>query len=521
MTAKCGELASSRARRRVGAEVGVLFGTALAFLLALGPAADAVADSRPVSYALLIGSTKAGPGQEALRYAHRDATRLADVLDELGAYPRSHLTVLRDPSPKGVFEALNAIAAKLKSHQQRDQKTRFLFYYSGHARARALNLGTDEVPLERLRAQLEAMPATVTLAILDACQTGAISGVKGAFRAPDFSYHSIDELEMSGVAVIASSSASEYSQEAKELRSSYFTHHLVVALRGAADRDGDGRVTLDEAYRYAYHRTLIDTSKTAVGKQHPTLETKLTGMGDMVLSEPRIASSSLVLPKKESADLLIVREDVRHVVAEVHKAGGSEVRLALPPGRYRAMLSGRDQRHLECRFELRRQSTTTFDRSACRPIAQPTATPKGAELNPGPAPHARTQWTHLSMELGLGLSLPHNGDYAQTLEDYGYERDGYDLLPNLQLTALLHLSRHFAVGLGAAYLGPRHFYRSREVPFPGLPSQETPDSRYSWTTYGLFAALRASYPIQQGLVIPYAELDLGLSLADREMHATG
>ncbi|MDJ0764516.1 MAG: hypothetical protein QNJ97_16180 [Myxococcota bacterium] len=51
----------------------------------------------------------------------------------------------------------------------------------------------------------------------------------------------------------------------------------MVGLRGAADNNQDGRVTLAEVYQYAYNNTLVDTSGTRVGKQHVTLENQLRG----------------------------------------------------------------------------------------------------------------------------------------------------------------------------------------------------------------------------------------------------
>ena len=63
--------------------------------------------------------------------------------------------------------------------------------------------------------------------------------------------------------MLASSSGSELSQESETLRSSYFTHHLLVGMRGAGDANRDGQVSIDEAYRYAYHQTLLATAETA------------------------------------------------------------------------------------------------------------------------------------------------------------------------------------------------------------------------------------------------------------------
>ena len=61
---------------------------------------------------------------------------------------------------------------------------------------------------------------------------------------------------------LAATAASEDAQESDELRGSFFTHYLVSGLLGAADEDGDGAVTLAEAYDHAYAATLRATSRT-------------------------------------------------------------------------------------------------------------------------------------------------------------------------------------------------------------------------------------------------------------------
>ena len=57
-------------------------------------------------------------------------------------------------------------------------------------------------------------------------------------------------------------SAGEDAQESDDIKGSFFTHHLVSALRGAADEDMDGRVVLEEAYRYTYNETLRASNRT-------------------------------------------------------------------------------------------------------------------------------------------------------------------------------------------------------------------------------------------------------------------
>ena len=64
----------------------------------------------------------------------------------------------------------------------------------------------------------------------------------------------------------------------------------------------DGRVTLDEAYSYAYGRTVAATAATRSGAQHPTYDYDLHGAGEVVLNgmslsrrDSHFANSGLVV----------------------------------------------------------------------------------------------------------------------------------------------------------------------------------------------------------------------------------
>ena len=291
----------------------------------------------PLRYALLIGSNDGGPGQGRLRYAEDDARRVGEVLSTLGGYDESRIVRLLHPTPADVNAALARLHDRLAAHAAKGEQAQLFFYYSGHARADALNLGPAQLPLAELRARVLALPATLSIVVLDACQSGAFSRIKGASRAADFSFNSVERLHTEGVAVIASSSGQELSQESDELKSGYFTHHLLVALRGGGDLDRDGRVTLSEAYGYAYGRTLAATAVTAVGEQHVTLETELQGKGDIALTQPSSASARLHVPEAWSGRVLVQRLPSWSVLAELDKAsGGPAIDLALPPGAYAA-----------------------------------------------------------------------------------------------------------------------------------------------------------------------------------------
>jgi hypothetical protein len=298
------------------------------------PAPPAPPAPEIASYALVVGSNLPGPGQAELRYAEDDARRVGATLAEIGGYAPGAIDVLVRPTADALRRRLDQLTRRVAADAAAGKQARVLFYYSGHARSTALDLGPAALPLDELRQRLLAVPATLKIVVLDACQSGAFSRVKGAAPAADFSWSSRQHLDASGVAVLASSSGSELSQESELLRSSYFTHHLLVGLRGAGDANRDGSVSIDEAYRYAYHHTLVATSATAVGGQHVVLEVELKGHGEVPLSYPRPATSSIELPAALAGYTLIQDRQAKAVVAEVQKARGAPARVAVAPGEY-------------------------------------------------------------------------------------------------------------------------------------------------------------------------------------------
>ena len=468
------------------------------------PSGLARAETGPAQYALLVGSNRPGQGQQALRWAARDAERVAMALTELGGYSRDRLRVLTDPSRDELLAALESIAGRLAEHARRSEQTVFIFYYSGHARSRALNLGRDELALDELRVRLEGSGATVTLVMLDACQTGAISRVKGVEPAADFSHNSVLGLTTAGLVVMASSAASELSQESERLQGSFFTHHLVAALRGAADEDTDGRVTLSEAYRYAYNRTLVSTAATAVGRQHVTLETDLRGRGEMVLSWPATASARLSLSSELDGEVLVHRSDSASVVAEVHKAAGSSLRLALPEGEYTALVRRVDQLD-RCRLDLRSRKTVALNLSECEQVPFAEVEVKGRAEGEVPL-------ETMGFELAMGGFTGRRDTYVSTLEDFGFDPDEglFSDWPDFHISAAVTWSPWRYVSLVATFSNLDSGTFDREM------QEMSGDFRrqvFEWESYRLGIGLRASVPLARGWVVPYAQASGGLTFA--------
>jgi hypothetical protein len=112
-------------------------------------------------------------------------------------------------------------------------------------------------------------------------------------------------------------------------------------MRGAADTSRDGKITLDEAYGWAWARTIEATFSTRGGVQRPAYSVDLRGSGQLVIAEPARATSRLTLDVKPAGHWLIVADANKQLVADVEKGEGP-MTLAVAPGSYRVQLRTSD-----------------------------------------------------------------------------------------------------------------------------------------------------------------------------------
>jgi Caspase domain len=297
---------------------------ALATALLAG-AAPARAEQR---LAVIVGNNRGG-SKPALRYAERDARQVARVLRDLGGVDQVHLLLGRSSADlRRLLDSVHRRAA------QRPDRTVLFFFYSGHADEQALLMDRDRLAFTELRRRLKAVPARVTVAFIDACQSGQLARSKGGRSVSTVNVSFAGDRASRGQVFISSSAGDETSQESDALRASYFTHYLVSALRGAADDSGDGRVSLQEAYRFVYRNTVERTSRTLAGVQHPTYDVKLSGRGQLVLTELSKSASAIILARAATGTFQLYDSPRQNLVAEVKKQAGKQVRIALRPGRY-------------------------------------------------------------------------------------------------------------------------------------------------------------------------------------------
>lgn len=286
-------------------------------------------------FALIAGNDHGGPGTRPLSYAKEDARKVWDVLTRLGNVRVEDATLLLDGDAAHFVAALGEAERRARVAAARGERTALIVYYSGHAKDGALRLGASALPLAALKARLAQEPFDVRIGIFDACQSGAMTRTKGARKAPAFEIDTRGDRDARGMVILTSSAADEDSQESDLIGGSYFSHHLASGLLGGADKSGDGRVTLSEAYAYAYDRTVADTAGSAAGAQHPTFSYDLAGNGDLVLTDVVARREGLLFPAQAPAGTYFLVDAKGFVAAEIVKAAGASRQIALAPGRYR------------------------------------------------------------------------------------------------------------------------------------------------------------------------------------------
>lgn len=166
-----------------------------------------------------------------------------------------------------------------------------LFYYSGHSdevdgesylvtrNGRLLVLSDTAVRVSRIKEIMDEAPARAKVIVLDACHSGADIGGKGPKPMSDEFIRRIFE-EAEGLAILASCKQGQLSYEWRAQEQSAFTHFLLEAWTGQADREEKGFVTVQDTSRHVTNGVKLWASQRKVS-QTPTLQASVAG--DIIL----------------------------------------------------------------------------------------------------------------------------------------------------------------------------------------------------------------------------------------------
>lgn len=362
-------------------------------------------------FAFVAGVNDGGYERVRLRYAASDAQAFSAVIEQLGGVRVEDRILLVNPSfaefQDGLRRIRSQVQAAVADASAGRLRCELIVYYSGHADDEGLLLGRERFPYSRLRREVSEVEADVRIAVVDSCSSGSLTRSKGGARRPAFLFDS--STEMKGYAFLTSSSEDEVAQESDRIGGSFFTHFLVAGLRGAADSSGDGLVTLNEAYAFAFGETLASTERTQYGPQHPAYDIALTGKGDLVLTDLRQTAARLVV----GADVggrLFVRDRAGDLVAEISKRTGDILQLALEPGVYTVRLQEED-RWAEASVSVSRE--TRVERANLRSVSgEATARRGGGEAAAEPSRRPADDYENSTFHFSLLPEIGEGGIYG-------------------------------------------------------------------------------------------------------------
>jgi uncharacterized caspase-like protein len=216
---------------------------------------------REDAYALIVGiSNYSTSGIPAVKYAGRDAEGMKDYLVNVCGFLPDNIRMVSDAqATKSRIEAL--IQDWLGRYISRSSQMVFI-YFAGHGtpspdKGDAYLVpydGDPELPstlysLSSFYQALSQLPSDNIVVALDACFTG--TGGRSVLAQGKRPLVAVKMPEANQkLSVVTASAASEISQDYDVKRHGLFTYYLLKGMRGEADADGDGWVTLGELYNY-------------------------------------------------------------------------------------------------------------------------------------------------------------------------------------------------------------------------------------------------------------------------------
>jgi len=221
-----------------------------------------------------------------LKYAVKDAQAIYQLLTSVNQIPPENVTLLLNEQAT-LTNLRSYLGTKLKQSASKDDMV--IIYFAGHGATERDVTSPDGDGLEKYILPYDAVPKDLYASALpmreishilnriqserlvfiaDACYSGASGGrtvsIEG-FRS-NISGGFLGRISRGkGRVIITASGPNEVSAEDDKLKHGVFTYYLIEALEGKGDSDGDGLITVDEAYRYVSEAVPKATDQ----EQHP------------------------------------------------------------------------------------------------------------------------------------------------------------------------------------------------------------------------------------------------------------
>ncbi len=229
-----------------------------------------------------------------LKYAGNDAKEFYRYLVEVNQVPKDHIWLLLDEEAT-LDRMRSVLGTQVRRKAGKDDMV--IIFLAGHGATEKDTSSLDGDGLEKYilphnadpkDLYASAMPMTEVARIFDrisseklvflsdTCYSGAAGGrtIPVTGMRANVSATFLERLSQGkGRVIITASDANQVSVEKDDLKHGVFTYYLLEGLRGKADLDGDGAVTVDEIYRYVSMKVPQATGQD----QHPVRKGEMTG----------------------------------------------------------------------------------------------------------------------------------------------------------------------------------------------------------------------------------------------------
>jgi len=234
------------------------------------------------------------PHVRKLQYAVNDAKAFYDHLVQYNKIPAENVTLLLDQEAR-LTKLRSILGTHLKSKAGKDDMV--IIYFAGHGATEKDVMSPDGDGLEKYLLPYDADPKDLyatalpmgeisrifnrirserLIFIADSCYSGASGGrtISVTEMRANISDAFLDRIVGGkGRIILTASGANEVSSEDEKLQHGVFTYFLLKGLRGKADTDKDGVITVDEAYGYVSKHVPLATGQ----EQHPVKKGTVEG----------------------------------------------------------------------------------------------------------------------------------------------------------------------------------------------------------------------------------------------------
>jgi uncharacterized caspase-like protein len=252
-----------------------------------------LAKKREEIFAVVVGINRY-KNLPPLKYAANDAREFYRYLVEVSQVPKDHVWLLLDEEA-----TLDRLRTTLGTslHRSASKDDTVIIFLAGHGatesdtsspdgdglekyflshNADPKDLFASAMPMSEFARIFQRISSERLVFISDTCYSGASGGrtIPVAGRRANVSGAFWERISQGkGRVILTASDANEVSVEKDEMKHGVFTYYLLEGLRGKADLDRDGVITVDEVYRYVSTRVSQATGQN----QHPVKKGETTG----------------------------------------------------------------------------------------------------------------------------------------------------------------------------------------------------------------------------------------------------